>query len=119
MGKGGWVSKLQISVITVLFLKSTTGTSSQLRPVDAGHSQKGKKHQVSVTALRQTLRFSRGRRRHRRCMSRWAQAPSQHCGLDDNLRVLDVPFALDHPQLQQGRAGLLSFPSLGYGTDSA
>lgn len=41
-------------------LKSTTGTFSQLRTVDAGHSRKGKKYQVSVTALRQTLHVHRG-----------------------------------------------------------
>lgn len=45
--------------------------------------------------------------------------PSQHRGLHDDLRVLDVPFALDHPELQLGWAGLLPFPSLGYGADTA
>lgn len=37
-GRGAGGPKLHISVITLLFLKSTTGTFSQLRPVDAGHS---------------------------------------------------------------------------------
>lgn len=44
---------------------------------------------------------------------------SEHRGLDDNLGVLDVLFALDHPQLQLRRAGPLPFPSLGYGTKAA
>ena len=39
-GRGAGGPKLQISVIILLFLKSTTGTFSQLRPVDAGHSRK-------------------------------------------------------------------------------
>lgn len=52
-----------------------------------------------------------------RCVSGGGHTrPSQHRGLDDNLRVLDVPFALDHPQLQLGWAGLPSSPSLGFGT---
>lgn len=46
-------------------------------------------------------------------------AASQHRGLDDDLRVLDVLFALDHPQLQLGRVGLQSFPSLGCRTNRA
>lgn len=77
-----------------------------------------KRKAISVTALRQTLHFHRdddddGDGDIDTAPAGGAQGLSQHGGLDDNLRVLDVPLALDHPQLQQGRAGLLSFPGLG------
>lgn len=53
------------------------------------------------------------------CQEARTHEASQHRGLDDNLRVLDVPFALDHPQLQLRRAGLPSSPSLGCRTGKA
>lgn len=79
-------------------------------------SQEGTRCQVSVRALRQTLQLLTGMEMDTLsslCVRAECAWPSQHRGLHDDLGVLDVPFALDHPQLQLSRAGLLSFSCFG------
>lgn len=103
--------------IDLLFSKSMASTFSQLRPVEAGHSRKKKISSFGHSA-KADVTFFTGMEMETPplCQEARTHEASQHRGLDDNLRVLDVLFALDHPQLQLRRAGLPSSPSLGFCT---
>lgn len=99
------------SLITLLFLKSTTGTFSQLRPVNAGHSQKKKIPSFSHTSKADVTFFTRAETEtpntgHDGGGFTWL---SQHRGLDDT-RALNVLLALHHPQLQLGWGWASPFP---------